>query len=173
MKYQFLTFGAVLVLLLTSCYKNEGTDKPCQPEQFCGVIQPGQHSDAIKNPPPGDIGGDNKLDSSCLDVICTQEFRQIELSVVDANGNPVMLDSYYTEDAVGNKLPAHLYEYNSYTKSYVVFNDSWMNGNTNKSITAHFVGIKNNTRVVYETYKFTSDCCHITKVSGKDRVVLP
>lgn len=109
----------------------------------------------------------------CDGVVCTMQFEQVRLQVLDAGGKPVTLDAFHTEDMTGAKLPTNLYEYDDYTKSYVVFNDSWVPGHQNSTTTVRFVGFKNGTKVVQEDYSISTDCCHVSKTSGKDRVVLP
>lgn len=121
-----------------------------------------------------DRGGDeNPRNPECEGIYCTQEFRMIDLQVKDASGNTVVLTSFHTEDMAGNKLPAHLYEYDAIRDAYVVFNDAWVNGHENTTTQVRFVGYKNGNKVVNEVYDINTDCCHITKTSGKDAVVLP
>lgn len=134
------------------------------------ISQKESHNNGNK-PPKGNNGGSNDID--CDAVMCTMQFEQIHLQVLDAGGTPVMLDAFHTEDMAGNKLSADLYQYDKYTQSYIVFNDSWTYNNRNSTIQVRFVGFKNGTKVVQEDYSISTDCCHISKTSGKDRVVLP
>lgn len=187
MKYRFLTVCAALAILISSCSKSQSGNLNNEADKSTNKIEDVTNSPVGGNPnkdvnniggdkPPvdtSDRGGDDPKDPNCEGVYCTFDFRQIPLEIVDANNNPVMLDAFYTEDMLGNRLPTYLYEYNSYTSSYVVFNDGWMNGNQNSSIQVRFVGIKNGAIVVTEVYSITTDCCHVAKKSGKDKVVLP
>lgn len=187
MKYKVLTVCAALAILISSCSKSQSGALNQETGKGTNKIEDVTSSPVGGNPnkdvnniggdkPPvdtSDRGGDDPRDPNCEGVYCTFDFRQIKLEIVDANNNPVMLDVFYTEDMAGNRLPTYLYEYNSYTSSYVVFNDGWMNGNQNSSIQVRFVGIKNGAVVVTEVYTIATDCCHIEKKSGKDKVVLP
>lgn len=156
MNARFLTVFSLIVLLIASCSKLPGTkSRPSDLERLDNI--------QVCFPPP---------DSNCNQAVCDYSFKEIRLEIVDANSNPVILDTCYLEDTLGNKLPFSLYGYNSATSSYVVFNDSWLWGNRNKSIRVRFVGIRNGVKMVDEVYDIASDCCHVYKVSGKDKVIL-
>jgi len=159
MNARLLTVFSVIVLLIASCSKLPGNkSRPSDLDR--------ERLDDIQvcfPPPP---------DSNCSRAVCTGLFKEIQLEIVDANSNPVILDTCYLEDTLGNKLPLSLYGYNSATSSYVVFNDSWLWQNRNKSISVRFVGIKNGVKMVDEVYDIVSDCCHVFKISGKDKVIL-
>lgn len=109
----------------------------------------------------------------CDGVVCTQEFRMIYLEVKDNAGSTVTLTSFHTEDMAGNKLPADLYEYDSWRDAYMVFNDSWVNGHEGTRKQVRFVGYVGSTKVVDEVYTIATDCCHIAKTAGRDKVILP
>lgn len=178
MKNKLLAICAALAIIFASCSKQNGSgmNDTLGKTNKTGKDVENVDNDGKRKPPvdtSNNGGNDNPGNPDCENVYCTFEFRMIDLQVVDAKGNAVKLDSYYTEDMNGNKLPSHLYEYNNYSSAYVVFNDSWMAGNQNSSIRVRFVGFKNGIKVVSEDYLITSDCCHISKQSGKDRVVLP
>lgn len=153
MNYKLLMACAVLFLLVASC-----TKAPCG----CDV-----------ETLPADKGRCGEQDDrDCTTAVCTYEFRQIPLEVVDASGNIVVLDSYYTEDMSGKRFPATYNSYNSATGVYVVFSDAWLPDNRNKTIRVRFIGIKNGATVVNELFTLSSDCCHVYKVSGKDKVIV-
>lgn len=115
---------------------------------------------------------DEQNNTDCATAVCTYEFREIPLEVVDASGNTVILDNYYTEEMSGNKLPTTYYSYNSDMGVYVVFNDAWLPGNKNSTMQVRFIGMKNGMTVVNELFKISSDCCHVYKVSGKDKIIV-
>ena len=192
MKYKLLSMCAATVFLISSCSKsqngavNHESGKMANKIETVTILPAGGNSNKHLNhigdanddtyKPPVDTsenGGDNPIDSNCAGVFCTEDFRQIQLEILDAKSNPVKLDAFYTEDMQGNKMPNYLDEYNSYNSYYVVFNDAWRNGHTNSTIQVRFVGIKNGATVVKEVYTITTDCCHIAKNSGKDKVIIP
>lgn len=109
----------------------------------------------------------------CDGVVCTQEFRMIYLDVKNSAGATVTLTSFHTEDMAGNKLPADLYEYDSWRDAYMVFNDAWVSGHAGTRQQVRFVGYIGSNKVVDEVYTIATDCCHIDKIAGKDKVVLP
>ena len=127
MNARFLTVFSLIVLLIASCSKLPGNkSRPSDLERLDNI--------QVCFPPP---------DSNCNQAVCDQSFKEIRLEIVDANSNPVILDTCYLEDTLGNKLPFSLYGYNSATSSYVVFNDSWLWANCNKSISVRCVAIRN------------------------------
>lgn len=136
----------------------------------CSYMQKGS---APVTPAPGaNQHGGAGTDEGCGDVICTENIAEVYLEVVDASGQVVLLDNYYSEDKAGNKLPSYMYEYNDVNKVYTVINDGWLSGNENTSSTIKFIGFKNGVEVVNEVFDIQADCCHISKVNGKEKVVI-
>lgn len=108
----------------------------------------------------------------CDSVFCTMNVVAIGLAVIDSTNTPVSLDSFYTTDMAGHKLPSNLYSYDPYIQSYIVLTDGWVQGHQRTNISLLFQGYKNGIKVVNELYGVTTDCCHIQKVSGKDTVII-
>lgn len=134
----------------------------------------GNNADITKPPVDNsDRGGDNPTPEDCMGVACTQQFESVYFEVKNSSGATVKLTSFHTEDMAGNTLPTRLYEYNSYRDAYVVINDGWVRGNENTTKQVRFVGYVGSTKVVNEVYTIATDCCHIAKTAGKDKVVLP
>ncbi|OSZ79406.1 hypothetical protein CAP35_14460 [Chitinophagaceae bacterium IBVUCB1] len=180
MKYTLMTICAALAISITSCSKlhnnnTPGTSANAGNNSSKSGTGTGSTIDTKKPPIDTSGGGGNDIvtDPNCEGIFCTTEFRMIDLKVTDATGATVLLSSFHTEDMAGNKLPASLYEYDSYRQAYVVFNDSWVLGNQNTTKQVRFVGYKGSIKVVDEVYTIATDCCHIEKTAGKDAVTLP
>lgn len=179
MRNTLLAACAALAILVASCSKSQNNglgNLLGKTKKNSDIVQPviGGGDDSPKPPvdTSGNGGGDTPQDPACEDVYCTLDLRLVSLAVVDANGNAILLDDAYTEDANGNRLPAHLYGFDEHLQAYVVLNDAWVHGHQNTTATLRFVGVKNGVKVVTESYLISSDCCHIAKQSGKDKVVL-
>lgn len=165
---KLMMLSAAVAITVASC------TKPCQLTTKPGNNNNGEKT-GNKTQPPYNIeeGCGDTAPIDCSGVFCTQEFRMIYLEVKDNAGATVTLTSFHTEDMAGNKLPADLYEYDSWRDAYMVFNDAWVNGHEGTRKKVRFVGYVGSTKVVDEVYTIATDCCHIDKIAGKDKVVLP
>lgn len=121
----------------------------------------------------GTTDGYPQPNPDCNGVGCTHNFASVPLEIVDNNGNPVVLDNFYTQDKNGNKLNPDLYSYEPFTASYTVINDGWVVGHQKTFVKLSFVGFKNGIKVVDEPFEINTDCCHIAKASGRDRIIIP
>ncbi|MCB0697676.1 MAG: hypothetical protein KDC07_09945 [Chitinophagaceae bacterium] len=114
----------------------------------------------------------NNGTGDCSKAICTLEFRYIQTSVMYKNGDTVILDKYYTINTnTGDTIQdnnAGLYPEGSYT----VLTDNYTNKMFNKTYNFRFIGILNNVIVVDEPFAISADCCHISKVSGNQSIVI-
>lgn len=114
---------------------------------------------------------DKKADSNnCKNAICTEEFRSVQVNVIDNQGNKVKLqDAYLINVQLGDTTPVTL---ESFDSSYIVFSDNEVKNMQNKTYTYKFIGTLNNVQVLNEPYSFSADCCHINKVSGKETITI-
>lgn len=110
--------------------------------------------------------------NNCEDAICTMDFRSVTLQVTDANNNAVVLDEAYTVKINTNDTLRYNEQNNNNNGYYTVLNDSYRANIQNQQHAFMFIGIKNNQRVVNESYTISADCCHISKVSGKESVTV-
>lgn len=113
-----------------------------------------------------------KNGTNCKNVNCTLEYRMITVHVADTNDSAVVLDDHYTiRKSTGDTAT----RYNGYIPAdswYTVVGDDQMKYIQNSQDSYRFVGIKNGAVVVDEEYIISADCCHISKVSGKSKVVV-
>src|SRR5690606_31520962 len=103
-------------------------------------------------------------------VMCTMMFAMVTVEVVAPDGTPVTLDEVYTiRSKDGTKLQM---EQHNGAGNYVILDDSYQKTLANSSEPFRFVGIKNGVQVVDEPYTIGADCCHVSRNSGKTRIVL-
>ncbi|MBN8671245.1 MAG: hypothetical protein ACK4EY_04410 [Flavipsychrobacter sp.] len=179
MTKKLMMLSAVFAIAMASCSKTtpmmgSGGNGQEKIGNNNGSNSGNNNADTTKPPiDTSDRGGDTPIPEDCAGVYCTQQFEMVYFEVKNSSGATVTLTSFHTEDMAGNKLPTHLYEYDSYRDAYVVINDGWVRGNENTTKQVRFVGYVGSTKVVNEVYTIATDCCHIAKTAGKDKVVLP
>jgi hypothetical protein len=116
---------------------------------------------------------------NCTDIICTAQFADIPLEVRDNAGTAVVLDSFVVTNGAGvpipsvNGIPAYGYPQSGTDGVYSVMNDSWVQGHQNSSIQVIAKGYRNGLQVFREPFTIMADCCHVSKQSGKDVVIIP
>jgi hypothetical protein len=115
----------------------------------------------------------NDLDD-CADVICTQDFRSIMVTLTDSMGNPTVADRTETYLKSGIMLRQTIGEGVPDSNRYVVADDN------NKYDVERFQPVelvfriyKNGSMVRELPFVVKTDCCHIEKVSGVSDVVIP
>lgn len=106
------------------------------------------------------------------DVICTMEFRVIKLQILDRDGMPFQLDSYYTKFADFNlTINEELTQLEE--GYYPIATDGEMDSVSFEGQKVTFVGIKDGTKLVEHEMVIGKDCCHIILVKGEDKIELP
>lgn len=109
--------------------------------------------------------------NDCSNVFCTAIFASISVDVEDKNGSPVELYNYYTINRSNNDTLRPLQS--SWGKgTYTVVDDSYTSKMYNKTYEFSFVGIVNNQVIINEPFTISADCCHVSKVSGKESVTI-
>jgi hypothetical protein len=102
---------------------------------------------------------------------CDDYFAMVTVAIEDAEGNPVTLDDAYTiRLSNGDTIRgSEMYAVNIYE----VVNDNLQSALKGKKEDFRFVGILDNAIVIDEIYRITADKCHISKLSGPEKIVLP
>ncbi len=111
-----------------------------------------------------------KTTTCAKDVMCTQMFATITIQVTDQNGQPVVLDEVYT--LRGKNSQKINFEQSNTQGGYIVLDDSYQKKLEQHTDNFRFVGMKNGQKVVDEPFVIGADCCHISKVSGKETIKL-
>jgi hypothetical protein len=102
--------------------------------------------------------------------MCTAMFAMISVQVTDTNGQPLILDEHYTlRVRTGEKVTP---QQQLTAGTYVILDDSYQRSLVNQTEDFRFVGKKNGTTVINETYRLSADCCHVKKESGNATIVI-
>ncbi|WP_299798968.1 hypothetical protein [uncultured Maribacter sp.] len=120
---------------------------------------------------------DDAEQQDCSEAICTLNFVTITVSVKDALGEPVVLDSYEVIDnATREDLAADFngdeYQYLKEQGFYPILSDANRVQYQNTTATLTFKGIIDNEEVINETYEVAADCCHVNLISGNTEIIL-
>jgi hypothetical protein len=97
-------------------------------------------------------------------------FATVSVHIEDRSANPVKLDVYTIRNSTGEKITPDQFLTDG---NYIVLDDSYHLKIANKTETFTFIGMKGSTKVFSETYQIKADCCHVSKVSGKDSLIVP
>jgi len=103
-------------------------------------------------------------------VICTEEFRTVEMSLTQSSGEPATLDS-----VVVTKDGETLFTASTDTVTTGVFpviTDAEMNDIIKEGSQVVFKGYESGAVIVNENYKVGHDCCHVVFIQGTQDVVL-
>lgn len=104
------------------------------------------------------------------DIMCTMIFKSVSIKVTDAAGNAVKLDEAFTIRTKTKEVIRP--EQHSDAGYYVVLDDGYQKKLQNTTADFRFIGKKNGVQVIDEHYTIGADCCHISKQSGRDTIVV-
>ena len=116
--------------------------------------------------------------ADCEGVICTQDLRSISITVLQANSNPVALDSFVVTDMnnvalpAGTSDPVYGYPMSGYEGQYTLINDAWVQGHQSTTMPVRAKGWKGGSQVFDQPYTIGADCCHVYKQDGPDTIRL-
>lgn len=111
-------------------------------------------------------------DNPCSpDIMCTMEFRIINLEIVDQNGEPVVFDDFYTEFEDFN-VRVQKDEFQIQDGFYPVVSDGEMDQLNFEGKKAIFRGLRNGKTVFKHDLIIGRDCCHALLISGDKKVVI-
>ncbi|TDT46171.1 hypothetical protein CLV90_0215 [Maribacter spongiicola] len=113
----------------------------------------------------------------CSTAICTLNFVTITVSVKDASGEAIVLDSYEVIDTeTGENIAADFngdeYQYYKEQGLYPILSDANRVQYQNSTATLTFKGIIDTEAVINETYEVGADCCHVSLITGNTEIVL-
>lgn len=110
-------------------------------------------------------------------IACTQNFVIIGVSVKDASGVNIPLDSFKVVDITTGKnitLVSNEEDFEGYKMDsfYPIFNDTYRIDYQNKISTIAFTGYSSDKVVVNEEFEVGADCCHVRLISGNTAIVI-
>jgi len=107
----------------------------------------------------------------CSGHVCTMIFAMQQVHVQDSMGQLVTLDSTRTiVTATGQEISTTpmVPRYGN----YILVDDGYHNQLVNKTEQVEFSGYQNGQVLVHGTYTISGDCCHVSKVSGPDTLIV-
>ena len=103
----------------------------------------------------------------CSAVACTKEYRSISLTINDKDGNPVVLDDYYTFIDSRNRFKIEQGDLSIPNGIYPVVSDGEMDQLSFEGTILIFVGVNDGQNIVEQQFLVGKDCCHIELISGE------
>jgi len=111
-------------------------------------------------------------DNPCeADIICTREFRVVKLQILEKDGTPVQLDSYYTRFEE-SKVTIDSKFSQVEEGFYPVATDAEMESIEFEGTKVRFIGVKSGKTVVKHDFILGKDCCHISLLKGEEKITL-
>lgn len=117
---------------------------------------------------------EDKLNSSECDgnLFCTKEFRTISLEITNQEGNPIVLDDFYTFYDSRKKFEYELNDIQKGQGIYPVLTDAEMDEVEKEGTTLIFVGEKDGRNIVEHQMVIGHDCCHVILIEGESKIVI-
>jgi hypothetical protein len=111
------------------------------------------------------------------DRMCTTEFRTLGLTLKNAAGEPIALDSFRTYQVRTSKFVTNRFSTweDSVFKSqgnYPYWSDSFTGITQRHGEEVHFLGYKKGEQVVKQILRVGFDCCHVVAESENIEVIL-
>jgi hypothetical protein len=114
---------------------------------------------------------DKEEENPCTDIqACTEVFVTITVEITDRDGNPVVLDNYYTFIDQRNRFDYTDASYNLEDGKYLVATDSEMSQLNFAGINVVFIGELGGINVVEQPLVLGKDCCHIKLLKGETNI---
>ena len=107
-------------------------------------------------------------------IACTTDYRIISVSLVDTEGNAVILDSYTvvrrdTREAIS--FDTDVSEFNQ-EGQYSIAEDQHFDQVAREGTSFILEGFINNEVVISENFLIGNDCCHVVKLEGPESLTL-
>jgi hypothetical protein len=104
--------------------------------------------------------------------ICTEEFRTVSLEITTPDGDPVILDDFYTFLDSRTKFEFELDEFQQGTGRYPVITDQELEELDREGTTLIFVGEKDGSNLVEHQMVIGHDCCHVILIEGEEEIII-
>jgi hypothetical protein len=112
------------------------------------------------------------------DIICTEEFQMLTVTVTDTLSQPVLLDEYYvirTETSERIDLSGqdpYLDSINRQKGIYFLLTDGQMGMTKEKGTEFVFHGMQDSLEIVNEKYFIGNDGCHVILFDGNPEIIV-
>jgi hypothetical protein len=112
------------------------------------------------------------------DVICTQMFAVVSVTLKYPDNRPVLLDSYQIiQPSTGaDKTPAiSAQEKEMYRNMgvYPITTDAYQKELVNQKQEVTFIGIKEGKEIISRKFTLGADCCHVKLIAGELEITVP
>ncbi|WKK85459.2 hypothetical protein QYS48_26800 [Marivirga arenosa] len=115
----------------------------------------------------------NSLEDCNLESrICTEEFRSVELEIVDDNGEYVELDNFYTFFDSRKKFEFSRNTFQQENGLYPVITDAELEELNQEGSVLVFVGEIEGKNVIEHQMLIGHDCCHVELIQGETKLIL-
>ncbi|WP_375578827.1 hypothetical protein ABWH96_17655 [Marivirga tractuosa] len=114
----------------------------------------------------------NNDDCNLESRICTEEFRLILLEITTPQGEPVVLDDFYTFLDSRKKFEFDLDDFQLGSGTYPVITDAELEELNREGTTFIFVGEKDGKNLVEHQMVIGHDCCHVQLIEGDNKIVI-
>jgi hypothetical protein len=121
------------------------------------------------------IAGCIKTKNDCVGAICTQEVKMITVKVKDVTGANYTFDQLQLVESNGsNIIKTVLFANKNADSSYNIFTDADMSKivNTTTPLSLDVLVVKSGTIMNTTKYIFSKDCCHVSKNSGAEIIIV-
>jgi len=116
---------------------------------------------------------ENLNSDGCEDnLVCTEQFTTISLEITNQQGEPIVLDDFYTFYDSRKKFEYQLNNIQQGLGIYPVLTDSEMDEIQKEGTTLIFVGEKDGRNIVEHQMVIGHDCCHVILIEGDDKIVI-
>lgn len=115
--------------------------------------------------------------SDCSGIACTLDFRSFNVTLTDADNNPVPLDQFTVTDITNNEdltadLNSDQFEQARDTGIYPLYGDQFAQVHQNIVIEIVFKGFINNNEIISAQFTAGADCCHAEIISGDVEIIV-
>ncbi len=125
----------------------------------------------------GCTSDDSPKPPDCSTTICTQNFVTLFVTISDASGVAIPLDSYKVVDTQTGEditLTTGAEEFETFRDqgTYPILNDAYRMQYQNTNTTISFTGFISGEEVVSERFVVGADCCHVQLISGNTAIII-
>jgi hypothetical protein len=116
-----------------------------------------------------------KTKNDCVGAICTQEVKMITAKITDLTGANYTFDQIQLIESNGSLIIKTIpFANKNADNSFNIFTDADMSkiASTTTPLSVDLLVVKGSTIMNTTKYVFAKDCCHISKTSGADVVIV-
>lgn len=106
------------------------------------------------------------------DLMCTEDFRFVTLTIVDKTGKPATLDRYETVRVSNSTILQRRDNTEMQPGTYVVASDGEKESISTCGEKFVFRGYRGGKKVIEESFTLRNDCCHVERQSGRTEIIL-